>query len=209
MEPNVNCTRIISESEDLIQWLDSQIDGLVIKSDLRSRIAAGCLYMAMDFHKALVLLSAHELYGAAFANVRLLFEAYVRGVWADRCAADEDLGRFKDGKVPKLHLMIEAIERTEGHEAKVLSQIKKSSYRAMNTFTHTGFQQIVRYQTESAIEPNHEPEEIAEVIEWANCMGFIAAAAALQLSKDSIVANAKANAILTQMKRRWPLAADA
>jgi hypothetical protein len=39
---------IINKSEELIQWLDTQIDGLEIASEEKIRLAAGCLDMALE-----------------------------------------------------------------------------------------------------------------------------------------------------------------
>lgn len=71
----------IRESEQLFQWLDSNIDGLDIPSDDRTRLAAGCLYMVLEHQKAIVLLTANSLFGSVASLVRVEFEAYIRGVW--------------------------------------------------------------------------------------------------------------------------------
>lgn len=84
-------TQLVQESEQLIQWLDKSINGLEIKSDTRTRLAAGCLDLALEHQKAIVLLTAHKLYGSAFSLARLIFEAYVRGVWLWRCASDSEV----------------------------------------------------------------------------------------------------------------------
>ncbi|MFQ5799877.1 MAG: hypothetical protein ACE5H0_14460 [Bacteroidota bacterium] len=68
----------IQQAEQLIQWLDRRIDGVEVKSVFRHRLAGGCLDVALEHHKAIVLLVAHSLYGSAFSLVRLMFEAYVR-----------------------------------------------------------------------------------------------------------------------------------
>ena len=80
----MNIQEEINKSEELIQWLDRQIDGLDISSDERTRLAAGCLDMALEHQKAIVLLVAKSLCGSAFSIARLIFEAYVRGVWLHR-----------------------------------------------------------------------------------------------------------------------------
>ncbi len=43
----------------------------------------------------------------------------------------------------------------------------------MNSFTHSGFSQIVRRNTESTIEPNYDREEIDEAIDFANAIGIL------------------------------------
>lgn len=82
---------IINKSEELILWLDTQIDGLEIASEERIRLAAGCLDMALEHQKAIMLLVANKLYGSAFSLARLIFEAYVRGVWLQMCASETEI----------------------------------------------------------------------------------------------------------------------
>ena len=56
------------------------------------RLAEGCLDVALEHHRAIVLLISHALYGSAFALIRLLFEAYMmRGLWLHRCASEAAL----------------------------------------------------------------------------------------------------------------------
>ena len=78
----------IAESKGLVQWLDSRIDGMEVSSELRFRVAGGCLDMTLEHQKAIVLLVASFLYGSAFSLRRLMFEAYVRGVWLHQCASN-------------------------------------------------------------------------------------------------------------------------
>jgi hypothetical protein len=82
----MNIQIIIQKSESLIQWTEKQIDGLEVSSDERIRLSAGCLDVALEHQKAIVLLVANKLYGTAFSLARLTFEAYVRGVWLQNCA---------------------------------------------------------------------------------------------------------------------------
>jgi hypothetical protein len=197
----IDLTELIRRSECSIQSLDRQIDGLEISSNFRSRLAGGCLEIALEHQKAIVLLAARKLHGSAFSLARILFEAYVRGVWLNRCANDLDLERFeKERLAKKLGEMLNDIERLEGFEAKVLSDIKSRSWKVMNSFTHTGFHQVVRRQTETTIESSYEVEEIGEVIDFANALGFMSGVEIALLAGD----NSLANEILDEMKKMWP-----
>lgn len=63
----------IRESKQLIQWIDSKIDGLDIPSTERSQLAAGCLDMALEHQKSIVVLTTSSLYGSAAALVIKVF----------------------------------------------------------------------------------------------------------------------------------------
>lgn len=180
----------IKNFEQLIQWLDSRIDGVEIKSVIRHRLAGGCLDVAREHQKAIVLLIAHRLYGSAFSLVRLIFEAYVRGVWLHQCASDVDLKRFETGALDRtFHSLIADIERLESFSAGVLSAVKKKSWSAMNSFTHTGFAQVVRRNKEGTIEPNYGEAELLQALDFANGIALMAAVEIAHLANDDALAN--------------------
>ena len=63
----------VAKSEDLIRWIDQNVKDLPYKPDLRSQLGLGCLDVALEHHKAVVLLVSKPIYASAFALVRLLF----------------------------------------------------------------------------------------------------------------------------------------
>jgi hypothetical protein len=180
---------LIVKSEELIQWLDKRIDGIEISSEERTRLAAGCLDTALEHQKAILLLVSRLLFGSAFALVRLLFEAYIRGIWLHRCASDPELELYKAEKLDKsFGTLIEEIERIEGFEEGVLSDTKLKSWKAMNSYTHSGFMQISRRNTASTIEPNYTEDEILEALNFANAIGLLSALEISHLAKSEALA---------------------
>ena len=174
----------ISNSEKLIQWADSKIDRLEVSSDDRPRIVASCLDIALEHQKAIILLIANKLYGSAFALIRLLFEAYVRGLWLNYCANDKEINKFKKGNMDKeFGKLIEDIEKIDGYNVGTLSRAKKAGWKVMNSFTHSGFIQIIQRNTKSTIEPNYEIEEIEEAINFTNAIGLLSCLEISFLSK--------------------------
>lgn len=167
---------LINKSEKLIQWVEKQIYGLEISADERTRIAASCHDVAMEHQKSIVLLASHSLYGSAFALVRLIYEAYIRGVWIHRCASTKEIEKYKKGKIEKVFGdLIAEIESVEGYEIGTLSRVKETSWNNMNSYTHSGFNQIVRRITESSIEPNYHEKEIKQCIYFATLIGLMSA----------------------------------
>jgi len=81
----------IDQSEELICWLDRLIEVLSIPTNDRTVIVASCQDMALEHHKSIVLTTAAQFHGSAFALVRLQFEAYVRGQWLRYCASDDEV----------------------------------------------------------------------------------------------------------------------
>ena len=186
----MNIQELINKSEELIQWLDQQIDGVEISSEERTRLAAGCLDMALEHQKAIVLLVANKLYGSAFSLARLIFEAYVRGVWLQMCATDAEIEEYKNDKLKKKFAsLIKDIENCDGFDEKVLSTAKTANWISMNSYTHSGYLQTVRRNKEETIEPNYTEEEINEVLNIANALGMLSALQVLLLAGKNELAN--------------------
>jgi hypothetical protein len=179
----------IRESEQLIEWLDRKIDGLAIMSNDRNRVAVGCLDMALEHHKALVLLIANALYGTAAALVRLIFDSYVRGCWLKYCATDSQIENFKTDKLNmKLFQFINDLEKHEAFNGGTLTHVKKTSYDAMNSFTHSGFLQVVRRNTSKSIEPNYSDGELIDALETADSFSILTAIAISDLASNEKLA---------------------
>ena len=166
----------VRKSGVLIQWMEQKIDGLEISPDDRTRISAACLDIALEHQKAIVLLIANKLFGTAFSLARILFEAYIRGLWLYKCATDKELDDFKKDKLKKqFDAMIKEIERQDGFEEGILSKAKSANWKAMNSYTHSGFFQVARRNKDETIEPNYANGEILEVLEFSDAIGILAA----------------------------------
>ena len=184
----MNIAQEIQQSEQLIRWLDSSIDGLEVPSEDRMRLAAGCLATALEHQKAIVLLTANSLSGSAAALVRLLFEAYVRGVWLMYSASDKEVEKFKSDKIKKIGELIAELETHEAFSGGTLSHVKETSWKTMNSFTHSGFYQAVRQNTADSITPNHTDEEKKDALDTANSFGILTAIAIADMADNEQLA---------------------
>jgi hypothetical protein len=166
----------ISKSEALIQWMNQKIDGLEISSEDRARISAACFDVASEHHKAIVVLIAKKLIGSALSLARVLFEAYIRGLWIGKCATDKEIEDFKKEKLKKAFgTLIEEIEQQDGFQEGVLSKAKAANWKAMNSYTHSGFYQSGRRVKEKTIEANYKEEEIIDLLEFSDAIGMLTA----------------------------------
>lgn len=172
----MSLSEAIKQAEQLAQALDRRIDGLEVSSALRFRLAGGCLDVALEHHKAVVLLIARSLHGSALSIMRLMFEAYVRGVWLHQCATETELRDFAEDRLNRgFTALVLAVETLEGFSAGVLMAAKRRSWDAMCSFTHTGFLQVVRRNKEATLEPSYEDDELIEALGFANAIALMAA----------------------------------
>jgi|SoiMetStandDraft_2_1073263.scaffolds.fasta_scaffold60880_1 uncharacterized protein DUF6988 len=169
-------TKLLKESESLINWLDDHIGDLEIKAEDRFVLAANCLEIAREHHKSIILLVSYAFYGSALALIRSMFEAYVRGVWMHRCATDKDFELFKKNRLKKkIPKIVSDIEKANKFETKIFSNIIAKSGDVMNSYTHSEYSQIIRRNTATTIEPSYDEGDVLETINFSNAIGILSA----------------------------------
>lgn len=113
--------------------------------DYRAVTIIGFISILVEHQEASLLLAMHEMFGSAFALGRPIVEGMYRALWLNVCATDEELKRFNEKDEIKLTLaeMAEAID--PAHNAGDFFQdLKKRSWKALNSYTHTGMLQLGR-----------------------------------------------------------------
>ena len=160
---------------ELMAWIDQHTSGVTLPADERSMLAIGCFDVAIEHQAAIALLHSSELYGSAFALLRVLAESLVRGLWLLHCATDEQLQKFKRGKIDQTfgELIVE-LETNWGTPNGVLSGFKATAWSALNGFTHTGFHQVSRRHTPGRVEANYAEYALAKALGVAGALGLIA-----------------------------------
>lgn len=187
---------------DAAEQLGATLNSFALKVEMvatdRNRIAGSAFGIAMDHHAAIVLLMRQTLYSSSFALLRVLFEAYLRGLWLKHCASDEQVSSVFKGEEPS-KTMIAEIEATEGFSDGVLSRIKKKTWSAMCDYTHTGGLHLQRWQSASAIEPQFDEAELEECLNAAELFGAMACLELVQLNQDGD----NGVHVLELMRQRW------
>ncbi len=181
----------IESSEELVRWIDGKLGGLKLPSNIRSRIAAGCLDIALEHQKAIITLVQSKLYSSAFALLRTNFESHVRGLWFLHCASEADIERFKKkGHIGRQFKdLISDIEKIEAFSNGALSKAHKQSWSSLNDFAHSGKKQIAMRNKEFSIAPNYVEKDISTILEFGNTTSILSAIALAELSKKQHLAN--------------------
>jgi len=184
---------------EFVEWLRLAVHDKELPANDRIRVAAPCLGIAQDHHRAIVLLMEHRLYASSFSLLRVAFEAYIRGEWLALCATDKQLRDFLRAKQPPpLGTMLQELEKTPAFEEQVLSSLKKQHWDAMCGYTHTGGLHVQRWITADSIEPSYDPSEVEEVLFFAEIIGALSVIGFATLANDE----AMALAVLEQIKAR-------
>jgi len=171
------------ELVDLISWIDLHTSGLSFPTDDRTMISLGCFDVAIEHQAAIALLASSSLHGSAFALLRVLTESLVRGLWLHGCANENELKRFKRGKLNKTfsELISEYEEKIETPEG-VLSNFKATAWHALNGFTHTGYHQVSRRHSHGRLEGSYPETEVESALGVAGALGLIAAGQLISMS---------------------------
>lgn len=168
---------------ELMAWIDEHTSDLSLPADERSLLAIGCFDVAIEHQAAIALLYSSELHGSAFALLRVLAESLVRGLWLLHCASDNQLQKFKKGKVDETFAQLVAIvEAKIGTPNGVLSGFKATAWPALNGFTHTGFHQVSRRHSPGKVEANYPDHELAKALGVAGALGLIAGGQLIDMS---------------------------
>jgi hypothetical protein len=160
----------------LVHWLNEHYTGIQCPGDPRARTANGCLDMALEHQMAIELLSRAGLFGSMLGLVRLTLESLIRGIWFARAASDEELARFQrtDNLAKSFETLVVDVERVIGNDLQTLLNLKRNSWDAMNSFTHTGMMQIVRRNSEEATGPNYSIDDVVTGLTLAGVLGLAA-----------------------------------
>ena len=184
--------KAIRELQGVTAWIQQATHGMELPADRRARMAFGCLDLAIEHQAGIAVLVGQPYWGAAFALVRPLLDAFVRGLWLARAASDADLDLFeRDGLRSKsFGDLVRESEKALGHELGALSKLKDSSWGILSDFTHTGFQHVVRRNSATHTGPNYPETEKLQVLKLATALGLVATVEFAALSGHESVAQA-------------------
>ena len=132
--------------------------------DERSTSVVGIIDQSLEHHAAILLLLRTGLTGSAFALTRPVTEAVVRGVWLTACANDAEVMKFVEKDKIELTQgeMSAAIDTTYGID--YFAAFKTQTWKALNSYTHTGMLQIGRRFTGDRLQPSYTDGEKIELL---------------------------------------------
>ncbi len=179
----------IHDAGKYVEWLRLAVHEKSLPAASRTRAAGSCYAIAQDHHHSIALLIGYQLYASSFALLRSEFEAYVRGQWLAHCATDAQIEKYIQGwEPPKIDKLLAAVEKTPGFSERVLSRVKSQGWKTMCAFTHTGGLHIQRWNTSDGIESNYSPDEVLEVLAFAESFGALSVLGIAELASDEEMA---------------------
>lgn len=184
----------IEKSKQTSSWIINMIDDLDINNNDRTKVAEGCFSLVLEHQVAIWNSLMKNLHGSAFALARCLFESYIRGLWFQRCATDDDINLFltkdkinkTENKSKTMQDMITDIEISlDLNKEKILSELFKNNWAQLNSFTHSGMFQIARRYSKRGVEPNYPNDEVIRLCRFANRIAIFAGMASASNSPNN------------------------
>jgi len=168
---------------ELMKWIDEHFK-IELPADSKSILSITCFDLSIEHHAGICLLSNARLYGPMFALLRILFESCVRGLWLHYIANKKEIQEYKKDKVKiKFDTMVESVESFIQVDSGPLSSLKNNSWKLMNSFTHSGFQHLIRRNAEGFTGPiNYVTAEVCSAL---NCAGTFGLLSAIELASFS------------------------
>jgi len=138
-------------------------------ADDKTAWVTASLDLALEHQKAILLLIKSELFGSAFAMVRLVCDTALRALWISDVATSDQIEQARDDKLDwrKIGLLGEVEQHCFGEKTSSrdeLFRILREAWPAMCNYTHSGALQIGRRFTNGDVKPNYEEGAISEVI---------------------------------------------
>jgi hypothetical protein len=169
----------LSEATAEAYEIARSLHGLQLRSDPRSRVALACFAVAQQHHSAILILLANSppLQATAFALLRPLLEATLRGEWVSHCATDEQVKTFALGGKKQLDMasVVSELGKKVGN-SNAHSVLYKNTWPIVSAYTHTFEHQIQHWLSSSGISPNYSTEQVVWLVSNASaCMKLCSA----------------------------------
>lgn len=184
-QPNKTVLDAISKSGTLGNWLGDQLDGRTLPGSLPDRLAGAFWHVSLQHHLAIGSLVQEERLASAFALLRPLIDAYVRGLWVAHLASEIEIQGFTKGDdPPDTGKLVKRLETEGWFKGNNLSQIKQGIWPVLCDATHTGIRMVSCHLSDAEIGPVFDDEEILDLLGASDAWALMAAGSIASLMGD-------------------------
>ena len=169
---------------NILSKIDIELSGLSYIADGRNDLSIALLDVAIEHSKAIVVLIENSLYASSYALVRPMFESFIRAVWIQDCANDEQIARIREKDEFPLSLgrILESVEKVKDWPG-TLSNIKKVALKNMHSYTHGGSQLIARRFENGDLVHAIDNEELYGVKQFVSMLSFLSLNEIISIAK--------------------------
>ena len=174
-----------------------------VADDLKTQLVVASVDIALEHHEAIGLLAKSQLYGSAFALVRVVWEAMLRALWINKVASSEQIERASRDEwkwnMTQVHIDIKKAYSPymKAEEVDPFFEQTEEVWEAACSYTHSGALQLARRFTFDELKPDYSEGAIAQALNLAT-MAHVLLLPRLLLSMGYIQEVDDANAGLAQ-----------
>jgi hypothetical protein len=164
----MNIAEALNSANEISNWVHNETNNGKVKKDRRTMMSVSVFQHVLDTADGLALLIERNLPGVAWTLARPLHEGYTQAVWLLNYANEDQLTNYAKGICPKLNTLVKEIgddPETGGAFIKGMTKLNISDF---HNLTHGGIEHVSRRQTDTAIEPNYEEEELIRLLQMRN-----------------------------------------
>ena len=165
---------LLLASKSFVSTIGDAVDRREIPGDHRTRGAASCPQVSQEHHGAIIHLTESRHHGSAAALLRLQMEALVRGAWLQRCAEEIVVANFlAEGEPPAIKTMLDELDLHDWSGKKLITEIKRKSWKALCDYTHTGSRQVSRRYKDGEVIQNYSDDDQVELLVASNLFALV------------------------------------
>lgn len=182
----------LKKQTDIAQWVNDHLTR-PFSVDKKSHLALGCFDLAIEHHAAICALCVSGLYGSMYALLRVEFEAYGRGLWLRHVASEAEVRKYgkKDKPSAEFGNLLVLVEKEIGLPNGPLSALKSKQWEIFCSFTHTGYQALIRRITETHTGlVNYRSEEVVSALRLAGTFVLLSANELASMAGDQTLIDA-------------------
>lgn len=169
------------------------LNGLTLPDSVRAKLATSIFDLCIEQFQGIRALIQVQLAGPAMTLYRPQFEAYVRATWLWFAASESQVTKFLEGKEPpKIDIMLAGISKAKNGDAfgTYLGEAKAGIWRNACNYTHGGHLQAKSRIDSEGVRRSFDGALMAQLLEAAKMLSFLAAVGICAVADDEIRANA-------------------
>lgn len=189
MHIEISLGEVLKKSELLFKASEVSLSKLKFQSSPKTRITLALLYLSFSHQKSIHFLIESKNYSSAFALLRPQFEAFVRGVWYQTCATDQEIEGFLEGnEPPKFKRLSKDIDTKIGLNIDAFGDFNKEHWGHLCDLTHGGFQQVFNLSSsEGVIKQNFDLDSVKYMLISSILFGHFNNVIIASVAQDSII----------------------
>jgi hypothetical protein len=169
----VNYVETLAAARKEAHALGQRLQGTVLKSDMRTRVALACFAVAQQHHSSMIVLLSHPipLQSSAFSLLRPLAEATFRGFWIAQCASDEQIKNVISGakkQIDTASIIRQLNECTDLQDK--YPNFYQSVWPNLSSHIHSYENSLIPWLVGQDVEPKFMEEELFSLLNRASLM---------------------------------------